>query len=425
MNKKTMRLRMKRPRSRRAIMARVGRLFLILGIISLATAAAIAVFSAFGPLSARAKQRTLSAWYLGGGGLLVALYAAMKTIQHALSTGRRPRLFSRKPRARRQTFDNKRHASSGAVLILTLVVVALMAALLTQIQFSARAVRRQAESSLRRDRLRQAATSAILDATTRLTQADPSATSTNVLWKASWEWEDPTGISTRVRVLDENRFFDLNNLAVAVTNKALRAPSEILMDVMTLCGDFTPVIRVEALLDWIDEDADGPYEEPLYEAMDLDYGPANRLLYGLAELLWVHEFSPKTFTRDAYATPQDAFRGTLTDCVTILPELREQPIPININTAPRPVLQAVFSLAEYEVVDSILAMRIEAPITRVEKVTTLLDPETARQVAPYLDVISRHYRIYARAYEEGVAVDVRALVKRDQTGRVDIMQWML
>ncbi len=317
-------------------------------------------------------------------------------------------------------------ADGGAILLLTLVVLALIAALLVQVRIAASLAARHAEASLLRDRLSHAAAVAARDAMRRLALPDGAIPGTNDLLKSSWEISDPTGISSAVRVTDENRFFDLNNLAVAATgNPAARSAVDMVMDLMTLCGDFTSVARAEALLDWIDEDDEGLYESNLYARREPPYPALNRVLYGMQELLSVEGFDRELFNRQAYGGRTDLFRAQLTDCVTILPRPRSAPVPVNVNTASRPVLLAVLGLEEDKAVDGILAMRSARPLPTPDKALVLVGPALRESLRPYLDVQSHFYRIEVHSFADGQSVDLRVLVYRSPEGRVETIQWVM
>jgi type II secretory pathway component PulK len=315
---------------------------------------------------------------------------------------------------------------SGSVLVLTLVMLAVVGGLLVQIQLGARAARRRAEAALVGDRLRHAASVAARDAMRSLADgATPDETATNTFWNIGWDIQEPTGIALRVRVTDMNRYFDLNNLAVTSMVATLRPPGEVVMDLMTLCGHFTPVQKVEALADWIDPDSEGPWEADAYRDREPPYQPANRILYGLSELMAVDGFDRELFERHPYAAPGEAFKANLADCVAALPVPRSQAIPVNVNTAPPPVLRAVLGLDQDEAVAAIVGMRTIRRITSMDKVAPLLEPVVLQRSRPYLDVHSRFYRIDVRSFVEGQGLDLAALVYAGSTGEVEVLQWIL
>ncbi len=91
------------------------------------------------------------------------------------------------------------------------------------------------------------------------------------------------GVSTMAVVEDAGRFVNWNNLSVS--NRATRTPREILLDLMTFCGDFEPVTCVEALQDYVDADGEGGFEAAFTRRLEPPREPPNRPLWAPEELL--------------------------------------------------------------------------------------------------------------------------------------------
>jgi type II secretory pathway component PulK len=313
----------------------------------------------------------------------------------------------------------------GSMLILVLILLGLIAGLCLEVQVKARLLARRTEAALAQTRLQRAATDAALAALQRLANdEDLAVDATNESWSVVEDVTSPVGISTRVRVIDENRHFDLNNLALD-PSPSYRPATEILKDIMTLCGDFTPTVAAHALADWVDAGEDGARESAFYLKRDPPCGCPNRMLYAWGDLLAVDGWPRARFDRRARESLRDAFGGNLIDCVTVLPVARSHPLPVNVNTAPREVLQALFGIGNEAVTDTIVAMRQYNPLRSLDQLALVGDPRLYESVRPYLSLHSNFFSVEAQAYHEEQKEMVRLLAQRDSSGRVRVVQWML
>lgn len=309
--------------------------------------------------------------------------------------------------------------------MVVLLVLAAITALVFEAQWIARRQMEQAERAALRAKLQLAATDALQHGIERLARdADLAVDHTNEEWAATATWEDPQGIKVHLWVVDENRYFDINNIVSAPGGEAL-PPAEILHNVFALCGDFESAARMEALRDWTDEDSAGAWESDYYRKLDPSYAAANRVLLTFTELLHVRGFSRSLFERRArYGRPR-SFEADLLDCVTILPHPRSAPIPVNVNTAGPEVLQAVLGLDQADVVAALCVRRERAPIASADMALDLVPPARARAVRAYVGVNSTHFTLEARADGGGQMARARALVRRDADGRIEVVQWQI
>lgn len=411
-----------RVRSRRAVLARIEQVMLVLAVLCLVIAGLIAGLAQLLNYEARPAQFRLSIAYLVAAAGLFILRGITRLVRKRVERRR-----SRRPPAARGSVRPVRSPSrqSGAALIFVLVILGLLAVLLAQIRLRAESARRRAASALLHEQLRHAATSAAREMLQLLADdPDTEADHTNEPWASPHEFTSPTGVSTWTRVVDAQRAFDLNNVAVDSPD-APRSCRDILMDLMTLCGDFTPVGRVEALRDWVDEDEEGMRESDYYAEKDPPYVAPNRPLYLLSEALWTDGFRRDYFSRAETPYPRRAFEGHLLDAVTVLPVPRTRPIPVNLNSASREVLQAVLGLEHEETVIDILTRRHRGPITSLADPGSMLNPQLVASVAPYVTVKSNFFEVEARAFAEGAGINLRALVQRTADGDVRILRWIL
>jgi type II secretory pathway component PulK len=357
----------------------------------------------------------MAAVYLIGGLFCLVI---QKALQHAaarlaeegrLNTGVEP-------------FDAPRRRHGGA-LILVLGVVAVVALLVAHAQMRAAMARRWNERGLQRARLQTAAAEAAFFALRQIaSDEDLSCDHTNEAWCIRREWKDPAGISVHLQVTDENRFFDVNNLA-AVPGEKMRAAADILADLMMLCGDFAPEGRLAALKDWMDADQDGAWESAFYAQKGLPV-PANRVLYTWAEWLAVDGFDREYFKHRERMTMFEPFKADPLSVFTVLPRNRRQPMRVNINTASPAVLTGIVGLEHEAAVATLVAMRNKRPIRTVDELTWMA-PDVLKTVRDYLDVRSRFFTIHAQAYANERIEAVFALAERTRDGQIVIRQWVM
>jgi len=313
---------------------------------------------------------------------------------------------------------------SGMVLLLTVILLGLVSALVMESQLEAGVSVRHAEAAATGARLRLAAMDAVFEACRRL--ADDEMLEADYLdepWAKTREITTPDGIALRVDIEDENRRFDMNNIYTESVPSGARSPLDILMDAMTICGDFTPVGRVSALEDWVDPDDAGGRETAFYKEKDPPYTAANRWLASWDEVLLVDGFSRDYLEHRANLAGSD-FRGRLLDLVTLVPGRRTAPRTVNVNTASRDVLRAVSGLGNDEWVNYVMFMRAEGPIVSLDALIQAGMAERIRPILPYLGTASDTFSVMSRAFADGVGKTVTAEVQRNAQGNVKIIRWI-
>jgi general secretion pathway protein K len=313
-------------------------------------------------------------------------------------------------------------ARSGMALILTLAAIVLAGGLALYLQARAVELSRSERVALDQAQLQIAVSEAAREMLLTLaSDEDLKVDHLGEDWAIPRETTRENGISTWARVEDAGRYFNWNNLGVS--NRSSRTSAEILLDLMTFCGDFSPVVRVEALTDFLDPDEDGSYESGFYQAEDLPYDPPNRELWAPSELLWVHDFSADLFRPRPKADLDDLFGGDLSASTVLVPARIKEPIPINVNTASRDVLMAVTGLQQDAAVRTVLALREVQPF---ESLTMMFmaSPELAAALEGTLGTGSTFFRVKARASKADLHRSVMAWVKRDERGDIQILQWI-
>lgn len=412
---------------RRRFVRKLHLLLLILGAISLAIAGLMAAVAMVREGAARETTWMLALAYLGGGVFCLMVRGLMTFFQNWSRRHGRARTAIYLPVDEHADLPADRTGQQGMVLILVLVLLAVVAALIMHAQLAARAAQRLESAVLQQTRLGHALTDAAFHVLRLLAhEDDQSVDHLGEEWARYREWETPDGIAITVQVFDEQRYFDLNNLSIETDAPAVDRSHRMLMDIMTLSGDFMPVQRAEALRDWIDRDDEGLREAAFYLERDPPYRPPNDRMRTWGELPWIEGFSLTYFEpRMRQRALQREFEANIIDQITVLPVLRTRPVPININTASREVLLGVLGFERDHLVRYILAARETDPFYSVEGLLSTADANALRDVRPFIDVRSSFFRVEARAYHDGRSRTLWALAHRDAAGHMRIIQWVI
>jgi len=314
----------------------------------------------------------------------------------------------------------------GSMLILCLAVLALLGSLVLHSQVKAGSRLRASDTEFTRARLQLALTDTVFQAMRLLAEDDDLLVDhPSEKWAQPVDLVTPEGVAVRVRLLDAQRKFDLNNVYSGELPPEGRPASDLLGDLLTYCGDYQSARRVAALRDWIDPDNDGVMEEPAYREAAHPGGPGNRWLLSIGELPAVLHFDRAYFEpRPVERRREGAFDAFIGDEVTVLPVARQRPIPMNINTASIYQLRALVGLQENEMARAVIVARQEQPIRSIDAFRLLLDEELAATVQTYLDVRSSYFEVEARAYWEGASAQLNGLLYRDGDGRVTVIKWV-
>lgn len=313
-------------------------------------------------------------------------------------------------------------ARSGMALILALAAIVLAGGLALHLQARAGALVRAEQAELVRERLRVAAAEAAREAMWVLaSDEDLAVDHLGEEWALPMETTREDGLATAAWVEDAGRFYNWNNLAVS--NNATRQPHDILLDLMTFCGDFTPVERVEALKDFMDEDSEGHYEAAFYRRLDPPYDPPNRLLWAPEEWVRVFGFSPDMLRPRPKIDTADLFGGDLAGATVLVPAALDEPIPVNVNTASREVLMGLTGLKREAAVRAVLSLRQVQPFESLGMMF-VASPELAAALQGAVGTSSEYFRIRARASGEGQRRTVMAWVQRNSSGDIQVLQWV-
>ena len=240
-------------------------------------------------------------------------------------------------------------------------------------------------------------------------------------WAQPLDVMQPSGIAVRVKITDAQDRFDLNNL-IAQPGDTASSARDILADLMNACGHFTPLDRIEALEDWIDENPAGLYEASRYEERHMTVRPPNSPLQALSECADILNWSPEDFEARPSSIKHDMFGGALKDQVTVVPGKRVSPVPVNVNTVSPMVLRSILGWAEEDIVQYIRHAREEQPI-RSLSIMERLRSGLYQKAGPWLSVRSSWFEVHAMACRNAQCVRLYALVHRNSKGQVDIVRW--
>ncbi|HPC57837.1 MAG: type II secretion system protein GspK [Kiritimatiellae bacterium] len=314
-------------------------------------------------------------------------------------------------------------ARSGMALILALAAIVLAGGLALHMQARAGALARAEQAELVRERLRVAAAEAAREAMWVLaSDEDLRMDHLGEDWALPMEATGEDGVSTVAVVEDAGRFVNWNNLSVS--NRATRTPREILLDLMTFCGDFEPVTRVEALQDYVDADSEGGYEAAFTRRLEPPREPPNRPLWAPEELRHSHEFPADRLRPRPKADAGDLFGGDLATSAVLVPAALEAPVPVNVNTAGRDVLMGLTGLQQEAAVRAVLSLRQVQPFSSLGMMF-MANPELAAALEGSVGTSSEYFRIRARASLGIQRRSVMAWVRRDAaSGDIQVLQWV-
>lgn len=184
---------------------------------------------------------------------------------------------------------------------------------------------------------------------------------------------------------------------------------------------------VQALVDWIDPDiqplgAQGA-EDDLYLALERPYRAANRPMVSISELRLVRGITPEAYAALVQPPPPEAGENAdprLRPLMVALPAHT----PVNVNTAPLPVLQAL-GLPE-DKARAVAAAREQAPFESVEaflRLPAVADSDLARKAGLQADlaVSSEYFMLVAEARVDRARAPLISVLHRAQNGMMHVV----
>ena len=141
-----------------------------------------------------------------------------------------------------------------------------------------------------------------------------------------------------VTITDESSKIDLNRLTEGSQGEKLRPVFYRLLEILEMDADIA-----EAIIDWIDTDEDGFYEDSYYMSLASPYGCKNNKLDSLEEIKRIKGITPEIFNK-------------LKNYVTISSNGL-----ININSAPLELIQALHDDISQSMAEAVINARGAAP----------------------------------------------------------------
>lgn len=226
----------------------------------------------------------------------------------------------------------------------------------------------------------------------------------------------------RGNIIDAQGAFNLNNLAVQSNAVVYQQQFERLISGLPAVQEM-PANLVNAIRDWMDADSTpgfpGGAEDTEYLSRNPPYRAANRPFTVVSELLAV-----QGMTRELYQalTRCEIVNGRPRSCITVLPGAAAQApaagvqaTPVNVNTAPEPVLRALSGSVNESALRQFLAERVEKPD---QTVADFLRRNIfgADVTADRIAVSSHYFQIQGEVFVGSSRVSLYSLIQRPGQG---------
>ena len=287
----------------------------------------------------------------------------------------------------------------GMVLLLVLVVVALLAALLSEFSFSSLVDLRLAETFRDSSRAYYLANGGVRAGRMLLQEDRNSYDSPDEAWSQGVIGYPVADGAVTISIEDLGGRIDLNRLVTSGVNVDAFVKDRCLR-LFTYLGLEDPAGLVDALIDWLDF-GDSDQEQPLgaesgyYLGLPRPYPAGNGHLASFDELGLV-----KGFTAEVMAT--------LAPHVTIYGGER-----ININTASKAVILALSDQMDEQTAEKIITSREETPFKTLQQLQDLPGMSTLYgAISTYIDLKSDNFRIRSLGQVGDGARTVEAVVQK-------------
>ncbi len=335
--------------------------------------------------------------------------------------------MSRPARPAEQPIDPKGTRTgdrSGFVLIIALVLLGLMATWATHLHVSTRQARTSAHQQAVRARLRAALVDEAFNRLDALA-ADPQPLfdHRDKYWLGTREVDRPEGLATKSQLTDLNQYLDLNNLWLPPDFPGQNITERVLQEVLVLSGDDAPLERIVPLTAWMQPTEERDAALDFYAAADPPYSAPGTALLAWGEFQWIRGFEPGYWQPRPRTQVARPFEFNVIDLVTILPGPRTRPVPVNINTAPLPLLEALFGPGHESAARYVALNREERPLRAIDPLEWLLPEPLFQRLRPFITVRSSYVRLDAQAYLDGQYLSLYVLAERDTDGSVHIRHW--
>ena len=292
----------------------------------------------------------------------------------------------------RKTIANE----NGAALIITLLVIVIMTVTLTEFMYSTW-IDRSLAAGFRDDARAVAAVRAGVDAARAVIIEDKKEDKRNGIivdhlgefWSAQ-SLPVPIGDTYAfVSITDESSKIDLNRLTEGSRGEKLRPVFRRLLEVLEIDASVA-----DAVIDWIDDDEDGFFENSYYASLPAPYECKNKKLDSLEEIKRIKGITPEVFNR-------------LKNYVTI-----RSTGWININSASVELIQALHEDISLSMAESVIKARRSAyfrsPV-EIKNVSGFNSDDLYTDIGSIIGVYSESYAVSVVATFNDVTRTANAL----------------
>jgi general secretion pathway protein K len=284
-------------------------------------------------------------------------------------------------------------------VIVAVLIVALATSVATHLLWQQSLWTRQVENLSARAQGDALARAAAVWAAAILAEDDPAIDHLGELWARRIPAFAAEAAQLAGTITDEQSKFNVNNLA----REGGATPQDLVAFQRLLMAVGLPPGLAEAVVDWLDDDdevmAPNGAEDPHYLALDPPYRAANRRVIDVAELARVKGFDAGVVAR-------------LAPFVTALPE----ETPVNINTAPAQVLQALVPGLSAADATRLVDLRAKRPFVSRDDFLKALPQRPSAPIDVQIDVRSRFFGAETTVRLGRVFAAYRALLRRSERG---------
>ena len=245
-------------------------------------------------------------------------------------------------------------------------------------------------------------------------------------WVAGFEPQQVGRAIVAARISDEDGKFNINR--VVDKKKPTQAdPQSVgqlkqLLTELDIIGDADPGELSDPVCDWVDPDSvtrHGGAERGYYEQLPIPYACKNKWLDSIEELALVKGFTPDMIS-GRRITSADEFVPGLAEFLTVFGGVEGR---ININTAPEPVIRAVFH-GNPAVAESIISQRAAAPFEGLKDLQQRVPQKFGTGIS--VAFASEHFSILSEGNVKGTRVRIETMVRRritDQGVMFETVAW--
>lgn len=236
-------------------------------------------------------------------------------------------------------------------------------------------------------------------------------------WVAGFEPQQVARATVAARISDEDGKFNINR--VVNTKKPTEAdPRSVgqlqhLFAELDIMGDVDPVELTNLVCDWVDPDSvtrHGGAEKDYYEQLPIPYVCKNSWLDSIEQLALVKGFTPEMILGRRMMSVDEIIPG-LAEFLTICGGGEAR---INVNTAPEPVIRAVF-YRNPAVAESIISQRSAAPFEGLKDLKQRVPQKFGTGIS--VAFTSEHFSILSEGNVKGTRVRIETMVRRRITNQ--------